>query len=101
MSTKIADLYAMSDAEVIAEHDSVAASTSVRTDYRMTELERRWREKSDRLNGRGSMGAARIEFSIALSASSRMTGSTCSPIGRIVTGREVIFHTVRYRVSIH
>ncbi len=52
MSMKIADLYGMTDAEVIAEHDKVAASTMVGTDYWMTELERRWREKSDRLNGR-------------------------------------------------
>lgn len=51
MSMKIKDLYALTDEQVQGFHDEKAVHTQVGTDYWMRELERRWREKSDRTNG--------------------------------------------------
>ncbi|TFC92049.1 MULTISPECIES: hypothetical protein [Cryobacterium] len=52
MSQSIESLHAMSDAEVIAEHDAVAKSTSVGTAYWMDELERRSRDRSTAASNR-------------------------------------------------
>jgi len=52
MSLKIKDLYALTDEQVQQRHDEASEHTVVGTDYWMKELERRWREKSDRVNGR-------------------------------------------------
>jgi hypothetical protein len=52
MSRSIESLRAMSDAEVIAEHDLAAQHTSVGTGYWVDELERRSRDRSTAASNR-------------------------------------------------
>lgn len=62
MSRSIESLRAMSDAEVIAEHDAAAKHTSVGTSYWMDELGRRSRDRSTAASNR--LAAASFWLSI-------------------------------------
>jgi len=52
MSHKIADLYALTDEQVIAAHDAAAEGTITGTDYWMDEIGRRSRERSTQATNR-------------------------------------------------
>jgi hypothetical protein len=62
VSYSIADLRAMSDEQLIGEHDEVARTTSMGTAYFVDELERRSRERSTAASNR----LARASFILSI-----------------------------------
>jgi CHASE3 domain sensor protein len=62
MSFSIAQLRAMSDAELIATHDALARNTSVGINYYLDEIERRERERA----AKESQKLARAAFVVSI-----------------------------------
>lgn len=60
MSRSLSALQALTDEELIAEHDSAATNTSVGTAYYVDELNRRTAERSSRANKDATAAALRL-----------------------------------------
>lgn len=79
MSLKIAELRALSDADVIARYDQHAEHAVVGIDYWMGELERRSRDRAERANSR--LARASVVLSVG-ERGDRGRGAVRRPIAR-------------------